>query len=300
MNELLCRHGHKVFGLSRNGLVDDKGGREAVALNDRQAVEELIKRLKPDEIYYLAAHHHSSEERQEQFSALLERSLDTHMLYLSYVLEAITWHHKTCRLFYASSCRVFGNPDESPQTEDSLIRPVDAYGMSKAGGSWLCRYFREERGVFASSGILYNHESPRRPAHFVIKKIIRMALDVRDGKRDAIVVGDLKAEVDWGYAPDYVDAMRRILDLNDPGDFIIATGRLHTIGAVIEMVLEALGLPSTTPVRENGEILKRKNMGKPLVGNIGKVTKATDWTPKTSLRQIITLMIEEEEMHRNY
>jgi GDPmannose 4,6-dehydratase len=295
LRELLRKHGHVVFGLSRDALEVEEEVFPPTDLGSREAVERLITHVCPSEIYFLAAHHHSSEEGQGQLPDLLEKSMDTHVVYLAHVLDAICRHQKECRVFYASSCHVFGNPKESPQTEQTAIDPVDPYGISKASGMWLCRYYRQQHGLFASTGILYNHESPRRPLHFAIRKIVRMALNARDGKINELVVGDLNAEADWGFAPDYVDAMRLILGLDEPGDFIIASGQLHTIQTVIDTVFEELGLPPSTRVREEKKILKRKLKGEPLVGDARKLMAATGWRSQKGLREIIKSMIEAED-----
>ena len=144
-------------------------------------------------------------------------------------LEAIRRKSPGTRFFYASSCRVFGIPKTVPQDETTPFDPDCAYGISKAAGMRCVRYYRQTHGLFAVSSILYNHESPLRQPKFVSQKIVQGAVAIRAGRQSKLTLGDLDATADWGYAPDFVDAMIRMLGMREAEDFVIATGQSHTV-----------------------------------------------------------------------
>jgi GDPmannose 4,6-dehydratase len=212
-------------------------------------------------------------------------------------LDAIRQHSRGTRLFYAASSRIFGDPPSSPQTEATPIAPNCPYGISKAAGLGLCRLYRKEFGVFASVGILYNHESSRRSPSFVTRRLVRDAIAVKRGSRNRIEIGDSQAVVDWGYAPDFVDAFRRIMDLSEPDDFIIATGTPHTVAELVAEVLKAVELNSDVPVIEGRSGVKARRPPYPIVGDSRKLRAATGWRPTRSLAEIVRIMVNEELSH---
>jgi GDPmannose 4,6-dehydratase len=263
-------------------------GRGDLAIDDGSAVAVLVRK-EPSEIYYLAAHHHSSQEAMGS-SDLVRKSTDVHVTGLACFLEAIRLHAPETRLFYAGSCLVFGEPGTDTQDEMTPFDPRCVYGITKAAGLRLCRYYRENHGVFASGGILFNHESPLRQSKFVIPKIIHAALAVSRGSAEKLRLGDLSARVDWGYAPDYVGAMTRILRIQEPGDFIIATGETHSVQEVVERVFGSLGLDWREHVEESQEILTRRRA--PLCGNADKLRAATGWQPTVSFHEMLRILLE--------
>ena len=209
LTELLDEKGYQVTGVDSSGAVSP-ASRDYIATVDMRNESEvlnLIAGIRPDEIYYLAAYHHSSEAGESDPHELLQASFDINTLALNHVLQAGRKGASGCRIFYAASSRIFGNPETSVQNENSRFNPECAYGISKAAGVLICRYYRKEHGVRCSTGILYNHESPRRRAGYISKKIVSAAVAIKQGRRSDLVVGSLDARVDWGFAPDYVSAM---------------------------------------------------------------------------------------------
>jgi GDPmannose 4,6-dehydratase len=258
----------------------------------RDDVFALIERTKPDECYYLAAFHHSSEDKELQSndSLLFERGYAVHVQGLLYFLDAIAHLSPKTKLFYASSSHVFGVPATQPQTELTPLGPTGVYGITKTMGTHCCRYFRRERGVFAAVGILYNHESPRRPAKFLSQKIVRGVLRFQKDNAQRIVLGDLNAAVDWGYAPDYAEAMTRILAQPVSDEFIIATGQPHTVEDFLRAACEYAGVNWRDCVQTRPGLLTKKPVV--LMGDSGKLRRATGWKPSVSFEEMVCRLID--------
>jgi GDPmannose 4,6-dehydratase len=264
LSGLLTQRSVPHLGLSRQGARDPSGrALGPVDLRDFAAIAELVRAYPPSHVFYLAAHHHSSQDALDTAPAgLWQTSLDVQVMGLVHFLEALRQHAPAARLFYAASSHVFGSAAPSPQTEETPLAPENVYAIAKVAGMHACRHYRTQPGLHASVGILYNHESILRQEKFLSRKIIQGALAIRAGHAHELVLGDLAAEADWGYAPDYVEAMVRILELPQPGDFIIATGQLHT-------------------VREFAGIVFR------LVGDYHRLHEATGWKPSLSFEQMV-------------
>lgn len=281
LSELLEKEAWEVF----------RGTRKNLALHDASAMEALIKKLRPAEIYFLAAHHHSS---QDAVSVPPERELEqmlaTNTMGLMHCLEGIRKESPVTKLFYASSSQIFGNPKDSPQTESTPKCPLTLYGVSKVAGMNLCHLYREKHGVFASSGILYNHESRLRAEKFVSQKIIQAAKRIKAGSKETLQLGDLDAVVDWGYAPDYVKAMRMILALDEPQDFIIASGTAHTVRDFAKTAFAAAGLDWQKYVSAPAG---KKSSAAPIIGNPAKLKSTTGWSPSLSFEKMIELLVTE-------
>jgi GDPmannose 4,6-dehydratase len=205
----------------------------------------------------------------------------------------------TARLFFASSSLVFGYPDETPQNEDTPLRPICAYGATKLAGMNICDIYRREHGMFCSSGILFNHESPYRPAQFVTKKIVSAAVNVHLGLQDELKVGSLVAQADWGSAGDYVRAMRAILSLPEPDDFVVATGKPRSVRDFARAAFGALGMEYEKYVREDPSLLQRTVRKVPLVGDASKLTAATGWSPQTGFEEMVREMVQHELASRD-
>jgi len=295
--ERLSAEGCALVGLDR-GVAQSVGGAPdavGVALGDRDAVRALVSRFAPDEIYYLAAHHHSSEEGPgadlaETFHAMTS----VHVSWLVDVLEAVRQSAPRARVVYASSSHVFGEPSTSTQDESTPIAPTGIYGITKAAGMHACAFYRR-RGVEASSVILYNHESPRRRGTFVSQRIVqgaRRALENEHaGERFSLRLGRLDAVVDWGYAPDYVDAMLRVarLEPGRAGDFVVATGVPHTVRDFAAAAFSAVGLDWREYVEEDSSLLRQ---GLPvLVGDASKLRAATGWRPSVTFDEMVEILI---------
>jgi GDPmannose 4,6-dehydratase len=260
------------------------------SLDDAAAIAEHVAALAPDEVYYIAAYHHSSEDPPVEPAELFRRSVAVQITGLVHVLEAIRTRTPRARLFYAASSLIFGDAAESPQTETTPLQPTDAYGITKATGVQICRHYRRTHGIHASVGILYNHESPLRAPKFLSKKIVTAAWEIKRGTRDKLVLGSLSAKIDMGYAPDFVDAMRRIVALDAPDDFIIATGQTHTVREFVELAFGHLGLEWQRHVEENRAVITRAPVRR--VGNPAKLTAATGWQPTTSFADMVRALVE--------
>ena len=246
-----------------------------------------------DEVYYLAAFHHSSEDPLIEPGELFDRSVAVHVTGLVRYLEAIRVQAPRARLFYAASSLIFGEPAESPQTEDTPLRPLCAYGITKTTGLQICRHYRRLHGVYAATGILYNHESPLRAEKFVSKKIVKAAKAIARGERDKLVLGDLSAQIDWGYAPDFVDAMQRILALDAADDFIVATGETHTVQELVELAFAHVGLDWRRHVEENRAVITRPPLVR--VGDPSKLARATGWRASTSFPAMVGALMDADD-----
>ena len=294
--ELLNRQGYFVTGLDRRGgRVSDGSLTSPFDVTDTDSVKGMMANLPADEIYYLAAYHHSSEEKIFDDNMLLQRSWAVHVQGLSSLLEAARRMDSPAKIFYAASSHVFGSADTSPQDETTAIKPNCIYGITKAAAISLCQYYREHHGLFVSVGILYNHESPRRKETFVTQKIIRAARAIAREEPARLVLGDLQARVDWGWAPDYVEAMGRILKLSYADDFIIATGETHSVEEFVTLAFSFLGLDWRKWVLEDKSLIKKtgKNF---LCGSAAKLKAATGWEPTVSFKYLVQRMMMAHEI----
>ena len=267
---------------------------------DAAAVGRLVQSTVPDEVYYLAAHHHSAEQDTGDTATLLKESVSVHCLGLINFLSAMQRRCPSARLFFASSALVFGHPDKAPQNESTPFRPVCAYGTTKLAGMNICDVYRREHGMFCCSGILFNHESPYRSPQFVTAKIVSGAVDIHLGQQDELMVGSLAAQADWGAAIDYVRAMQAMLSLPAPGDFVVATGTLHSVRDFAEVAFAALDLDYAKYVREKPDLVQRPIREVPLVGDASKLATATGWAPQVGFEKMIGEMVEHELASRGH
>jgi GDPmannose 4,6-dehydratase len=254
-----------------------------------------VQKTQPPECYYLPAFHHSAEESglSSDTPALFERSYAVHVHGLIHFLNAIAQTSKHTRLFYAASSHVFGSPAGELLDESTPLNPENVYGITKTMGIHCCRHFRRELGVFAATGILFNHESHLRPVKFLSQKIVRGVLAFQADKTRKLMLGDLSATVDWGYAGDYVEAMTRILGHAVPEDFVVATGEPHTVGDFLRITCEIVGVDWRECAVANDNILKKKPIR--LIGDSGKLRRLTGWRPATSFRGMIEKMLDQAQ-----
>jgi GDPmannose 4,6-dehydratase len=291
--ELLARRGDRVIGVDQNKTWSAPAENwDAVNIMNQQEVLALVKKTQPAECYYLPAFHHSAEDASllSGDPQLFERSYAIHVRGLIHFLHAIAQGSKHTRLFYAASSHVFGPPSIQPQDESTPLNPENVYGITKTMGIHCCRHFRLELGVFAAAGILYNHESHLRPAKFLSQKIVRGALAFQKDRTKKLVLGDLNAVVDWGYAGDYAEAMTRILGHTTPEDFVVATGEPHTVRDFLQIACEIVGVDwRECAVTDSGLLRKKPVM---LVGDSGKLRRLTGWRPKTSFPEMIEIMMK--------
>lgn len=297
LTEFLLEKGYAVSGvverdprLERPNLsaVEDRIDLHAIDLTDRAAVDELIETTAPSEIYNLAA------------PSFVPASWDDPTATLDFMsgsavrlLDAIVRLTPETRYFQASSSEIFRGTDCSPQNEQTTPRPISPYGVGKLAGHGLVNSFRVEHGVFACSGILYNHESPRRPVDFVTRKIVNGAVKIKQGELDELHLGDLSSQRDWGYAPDYVRAMWLMLQAASPDDYVVATGRLHTVEQLVEAAFTAVGLKTDGLIVVDPAFVRKSDEAL-LCGDASRAAKKLGWQPQTSFQEMVELMVAAE------
>lgn len=292
LTSYLFRKNYVVLGIDKNFIeCSDKTPWDSIDILDANSVFFIIKKFLPDEIYYLAAFHHSSENKELiDYSSIWHNSFQINVYGLINVLEAMrAINVQPIKLFYASSCLIYGDASVAPQNETTSFSPSDIYGISKTTGTHVCRLYRKDYGLFVAVGILYNHESSLRPDNFVSQKIIQAALRIKRGEISCFYLGDLSSEIDWGYAPDFVEAMYFILQLDKADDFIVATGQTHTVHNFVVYAFSKLGLDWSNYVKEDKLIIKRKRGS--LRGDFSKLQKMTRWKPSVSFEQMIDKML---------
>ncbi|MBA4318778.1 MAG: GDP-mannose 4,6-dehydratase [Flavobacterium sp.] len=291
--DFLLKRRYSIVGINKNQIKCSPGiSFKKPDIFKIKEVANLVKKFQPREIYYLAAFHHSSEDLPSENVELLRRSYKVHVAGLLNFLESVKIFCPKARFFYAASSHVFGEAKEKIQNENTPINPNCIYGITKAAGLALCRFYRLRYDIFSAVGILYNHESVLRSRHFVSKKIIQGAINIKKGIQKKLVLGNLNAVIDWGYAPDYVRAMHLILNSKTPNDFIIATGKPHTVLDFVKVAFEYLGLNWKLYVKEDPHIVCKQNFF--CVGNPRNLIKNTGWKPKVNFKEMIKIMINEE------
>lgn len=249
---------------------------------------ETIERFDVTEIYHLAGVTfipESWDSPQKTFSANLDRTLS--------LLEALRVIPNPPKLFYAGSSEVFGNASESPLHEDSPFRPTNPYGISKAASINLVECYRSRFGIFACSGILFNHESPRRSVEFVSRKISQGAAAIHLGLQDCLTLGNLDVSRDWGFAADFVDCMHRMLAANSPSDFVIGTGKLTTLEQVVDIAFRRVGLNWKDWVRTDQRFV-RPLESRVKVADSSKAHHELGWTANTTVEQLIEMMVDHD------
>lgn len=294
--ERLDRDGWALLGIGRQTVRHNLAPVDApdspVDILDRASVARTIESFAPDAIFYLAAFHHSAEDKPADDADLYLRSHDIHVRGLLHVLEALRRRGPRARVFYAASSHCFGDPATRVQDETTPFRPREPYGITKSAGAQLCRMYRAGHVVDASIGVLYNHESPLRAPRFLSTKIIRGAVEIARGRRDKVVLGNLSARVDWGYAPDYVDAMIRILALDEADDFVVATGRSHSVEEFVSLAFSRVGIDWRRHVETDPSLIAKPVTE--LVGDSAKLRRLTGWAPSVSFEKMIELLVDAE------
>ena len=287
--ESLLKKGQTVICCSRD-LISGPGFAETQPrLRDPAWVADLIGRIRPAYVYYLAAIHHSSEESVSNDGAIFASMMEINTQSLVNFLEAIRIYSPKTRLFYASSSHVFGRPLVYPQDEQTPVQPTTLYGISKAAAMFTCNYYRQVHDVFAVSGILYNHESALRSPKFLSSKITRAVAEIRAGNRSELVLGNLDAVADWGYAPDYTEAMQAMLELSFPEDYVIATGIGHTVREFADIAFSSADLDYRDYVRSESTLLVR-DQGV-LIGNPHRLKRATGWSATINFDEMVKQLV---------
>ena len=280
--ELLLGHGYQVFGTA---LSSPESLPDAVQLIDNAA--DAIHELKPDETYHLAS--------ASFVPASWEDPVGTSRFAVESaagLLEVLRREHPAGRFLNAASAEMFGVPHETPQTEETPIAPITPYGAGKAFAHFLTGAFRRQYGLHASSAILFNHESERRPEHFLTRKVSRGAAAISLGLEQELTLGDLTPRRDWGYAADYVRAMWLMLQADGPDDYVVATGEAHTVEEFVAAAFEHVGLDWRGYVRHD-ESLSRGAADPPeLVGDAKKIRAHLGWEPEVRFDELVRRMVD--------
>jgi GDPmannose 4,6-dehydratase len=290
LTESLRSQGYRILGIGRSSVTTtDLAWSRPVDITRPEEVAAVVEALQPDEIYHLAAIHHSSQDSHADDLAAFRRLYEVNFFSLLHFLEAVRVGSPRSRLFFAASSHVFGNPATDIQDETTPLHPDSVYGMTKADGLLACRLYRDRHGVFASTGILYTHESPYRDEKFLAMKIVRAALRIKAGRQQELVVGSLDATIDWGWAEDFVEAMRLIVAAGKAGTFIVATGTPHTVRDFLRVAFETVGLDWRRHVREDPSVMTRPSPVR--VGDPARLGTTTGWSPKTDFESMICALV---------
>ena len=257
-------------------------------LSDTTTLSRIFREVGPSELYHLAGQSHVGLSFELPESTCDEAGMATLRL-----LEIVRDQSLNVRFYHASTSEIFGNASESPQTEETPMRPTSPYGCAKAFATQLARVYRQSYGMFVCNGILYNHESPRRGENFVTRKIARAAARISRGLDVDLVLGNLESKRDWGRAQDYVVAMWLMLQHEKPEDYVVATGEAHSVRDFVEAAFAVVDLPWKKYVKQD-RAFDRPIEPARLVGCADKVRKALGWKPSSSFDQLVREMVEAE------
>jgi GDPmannose 4,6-dehydratase len=295
--ELLLRKGYEVCGTSRDAQmssfrnlrihgIKDRVQLESVALNDFRSVLQVLFKVEPDEIYNLAG--------QSSVALSFQQPMETQeSVYLGTLnlLEGIRFSGKPIRLYNACSSECFGDLGGAAATEETPFRPRSPYAVAKSAAFWQVANYREAYGIFACSGLLFNHESPLRPGRFVTQKIAQSAVGIARGEQKTLALGNLQIRRDWGWAPEYTDAMFRMLQQQSPEDFVIATGESRSLEEFMAVAFEHVGLDWRDHVTID------KNLFRPTEimigrGDASKADRVLGWRPRYRMEDVVRMMVE--------
>lgn len=295
--ELLLQQGYQVFGLVRrssSGNVDRishlAGTVEILSgdLLDQCSLMDAISYAQPDEIYNLASQSYVPLSWTQPALTAEYTALG-----VSRLLESIRRCKADARFYQASSSEVFGQPDESPQTERTAFRPRNPYGVAKAYAHWMTINYRQQYGLYSCCGVTYTHESPRRGTEFVFRKITRGAAMIKLGLAKELKLGNLDAKRDWCYAKDAVRAMWMMLQQEQPDDYIIASGETHSVRELVQTAFDCVGLNWENYVSVDPNFY-RPDEEVQLVGSIDKIRKQLNWEPQYPFKQLVELMVDHD------
>jgi GDPmannose 4,6-dehydratase len=297
---LLLSKGYRVVGTSRDAQISSfqnlnrLGVRDSVelvsmAMNDFRSVLQVLARVRPDEVYNLAGQSSVGLSFEQPVETLESISVGTLNL-----LEGIRFLDKKIKLYNAGSSECFGNTGDVPATEETPFRPRSPYAVAKATAFWEVANYREAYGLFACSGILFNHESPLRPERFVTQKILRAACRIAKGSKERLKLGNLTIQRDWGWAPEYVDAMWRMLQQDSADDYVIATGYTCSLESLVERMFAAVKLDWRDHVDIDPTLLRPSDLAISRA-DPSKAARSLDWRASFSLQDIVEHMIRAEQ-----
>src|SRR6266436_9536039 len=299
--ELLLEKGYAVHGVVRRVALEDPEHRlsrvhpirsklnlHAASLESYASVHQAVAKVQPDECYHLAAQSFVSYSFDDEFSTLNTNINGTH-----YLLSAVKNLAPQCRFYFAGSSEMFGKADEAPQNERTRFHPRSTYGISKVAGFDLTRNYREAYQMHASSGILFNHESPRRGFEFVTRKITSGVARILAGKSSELRLGNLEAQRDWGHAREYVEAMWLMLQQPTPDDYVISTGETHSVREFVDLAFSHAGLDYRQYVKSDEQLFRPAEVNL-LRGNPSKAQRVLGWTHETDFPSLVREMVDED------
>lgn len=299
--EYLLEKGYEVHGIVRRVAIEDPEHRlwrikhitdrlilHSASLETYASIFNVVEKVKPNECYHLAAQSFVSYSFEDEFSTINSNINGTH-----FVLSAIKEKTPKCRFYFAASSEMFGKAEETPQSEKTPFHPRSPYGISKVAGFYLTLNYREAYNLHASSGILFNHESPRRGFEFVTRKITNAVAKIKLGLAKELRLGNLETKRDWGYAGDYVKAMWLMLQQDEPDDYVIATGETYSIKEFVDLAFSYANLNWKDYVVIDQRFYRPAEVNI-LKGDFSKARKKLNWQPSVKFEELVKMMIEEE------
>jgi GDPmannose 4,6-dehydratase len=297
--ELLLQKGYSVHGIVRRASIEDPLHRlrrirpflselelHPGSLESYPTLYEIMRKVSPSEVYHLGAQSFVSYSFEDEFSTINTNLNGTH-----YMLSALRQCAPDAKFYFAGSSEMFGKAREVPQSEETPFHPRSAYGISKVAGFHITRNYREAYDLHTSSGILFNHESPRRGFEFVTRKITSHVAAIKKGKANELQLGNLDAKRDWGHAKDYVEAMWLMLQQDSPDDYVIATGKTHSVREFCQKAFSHVGLDYQEFVKTNSKLFRPAEVAV-LQGDASKARDGLGWEPKSSFDQLVAEMVE--------
>lgn len=301
LSEFLLNKNYEVHGLVRRVALEDPDHRlwrirhilkkiklHPASLESYASIVNIIEKIKPNEIYHLGAQSFVSYSFEDEFSTLNTNINGTH-----YILSAIKSFSKKTKIYFAGSSEMFGKVDTIPQNESTKFYPRSSYGISKCTGFDLVRNYREAYGIYACTGILFNHESPRRGYEFVTRKISSSVAKIVYGKQRILELGNINAQRDWGHAKDYVEAMWKMLQQKKPQDFVIGTGETHSVKDFCKIAFETQGLNYKKFVRINKKFFRPAEVDL-LIADYSLAKKVLKWKPKYTFKNLVLEMVQSD------
>ena len=300
LSQLLLTKGYRVVGSSRDAQISrfsnltrlkirEQVEVESASLNDFRSVLQVLKKVRPDEVYNLAGQSSvglSFDQPVESFESISIGTLN--------LLEAIRFLEAPIKIYNAGSSECFGNTDGHPADELTPFRPRSPYAVAKAAAFWQMANYREAYGLFACSGLLFNHESPLRPQRFVTRKIVSAACRIAAGMNEKLELGNISVERDWGWAPEYVEAMWLMLQQDAPDDYVIATGETNRLEDFVDGVFTPLGLNWREHVETNQNLFRPTDI-LTVRANPGKAALKLGWKARYMMQDVARMMVEEEK-----
>lgn len=298
--ELLLSKGYDVYGVVRRSSIENSSKLDNIkhirnkitlltcSLENSLSVYKMFLKIKPDECYHLAASSFVSYSLEDDLSIMTNNFNTTQNILLS-ILDICP----KCHVYFAGSSEIFGNVLKAPQDENTPYNPRSVYGISKLASHCLIKNYRQRYNLFACTGFTYNHESPRRGVSFVTRKITRAVAEIALKRQGYVELGNIEARRDWGYAPEYVKAMYKMLNASKPKDYIIATGELHTVRDLLDIAFSYVGLNYKDYVKINKEFI-RPDENIPLQGNSELIFNDLKWKHQKSFQNMIFEMVDND------